>query len=93
MKGYLLDRHLIDLENNRFEIFPLVGRFMIGTAILWPHGEVFHIIEVGGPKIKDVLLLLIHPITLTASILILCMAILVLRVGRTRISESDPVEA
>jgi phosphate starvation-inducible membrane PsiE len=98
--------------------------------------EVFHIIEAGGPKIKDVLLLFIylelgamvgiyfktkrlpvryliyiavtaltrvlaidvkemsdlHMITLTGSILLLCIAILVLRVGSSRYSESDPVE-
>lgn len=137
MKHYLLDRNLIDLGNKMFEVFHLVGLFVIGTAILWASWtEVFHIIEAGGPKIKDVLLLFIylelgamvgiyfktkrlpvryliyiavtaltrvlaidikemsdiHMITLTAAILILCVAVLVLRVGSTRFSEHDPVE-
>ncbi|MCB1800932.1 MAG: phosphate-starvation-inducible PsiE family protein [Gammaproteobacteria bacterium] len=33
-----------------------------------------------------------HMITLTAAILILCVAVLVLRVGSSRFNESDPVE-
>lgn len=33
-----------------------------------------------------------HMITLTAAILILCLAVLVLRIGSTRFAETDPVE-
>lgn len=33
-----------------------------------------------------------HMITLTAAILILCVAVLVLRIGSSRFNESDPVE-
>jgi phosphate starvation-inducible membrane PsiE len=137
MTHHVLDKKLVDLGNKLFEIFHLVGLFVIGTAILWASwAEVIHIISQGGPKIKDVLLLFIylelgamvgiyfqtkrlpvryliyiavtaltrvlaidikemsdmHMITLTAAILILCVAVLVLRVGSTRFSESDPVE-
>jgi phosphate starvation-inducible membrane PsiE len=137
MRNYLLDKNLITLGNKMFEAFHLLGLFVIGTAILWASWmEVFHIIEAGGPKIKDVLLLFIylelgamvgiyfktkrlpvryliyiavtaltrvlaidvkemsdiHMITLTGSILLLCIAILVLRIGSTRFSEADQVE-
>jgi phosphate starvation-inducible membrane PsiE len=137
MTHHVLDKKLVDLGNKLFEIFHLVGLFVIGTAILWASwAEVIHIISQGGPKIKDVLLLFIylelgamvgiyfqtkrlpvryliyiavtaltrvlaidikdmsdmHMITLTGAILILCVAVLVLRVGSTRFSESDPVE-
>ncbi|MGD1984678.1 MAG: phosphate-starvation-inducible PsiE family protein [Chromatiaceae bacterium] len=137
MKNYLLDKNLITLGNKMFEAFHLLGLFVIGTAILWASWmEVFHIIELGGPKIKDVLLLFIylelgamvgiyfktkrlpvryliyiavtaltrvlaidvkemsdiHMITLTGSILLLCVAILVLRIGSTRYAEADQVE-
>jgi phosphate starvation-inducible membrane PsiE len=136
-KPYLLDRDLIDVGNKMFEAFHLVGLFVIGTAILWASwAEVFHIIEAGGPKIKDVLLLFIylelgamvgiyfkthrlpvryliyiavtaltrvlaidikemsdiHMITLTGAILLLCLSILVLRVGSTRFAEPDTEE-
>jgi len=137
MTHHVLDKKLIDLGNKLFEIFHLIGLFVIGTAILWASwAEVISIISQGGPKIKDVLLLFIylelgamvgiyfqtkrlpvryliyiavtaltrvlaidikemsdmHMISLTAAILILCLAVLVLRVGSSRFSESDPVE-
>jgi protein PsiE len=137
MKHYLLDKNLIEFGNKMFEAMHLVGLFVIGTAIIWASWtEVFHIIEAGGPKIKDVLLLFIylelgamvgiyfktkrlpvryliyiavtaltrvlaidvkemsdiHMITLTGAILLLCVAILVLRIGSTRFSEKDQIE-
>lgn len=137
MTHYVLDKKLVDLGNKLFEIFHLIGLFVIGTAILWASwAEVIHIISQGGPKIKDVLLLFIylelgamvgiyfqtkrlpvryliyiavtaltrvlaidikemsdmHMISLTAAILILCLSVLVLRIGSTRFSEHDPVE-
>jgi phosphate starvation-inducible membrane PsiE len=43
------------------EGFHLVGLFVVGASILWASwAEVFHIIEVGGPRIKDILLLFIY---------------------------------
>lgn len=120
-----------------FEIFHLIGLFVIGTSILWASwAEVFHIIAQGGPKIKDVLLLFIylelgamvgiyfqtkrlpvryliyiavtaltrvlavdikemsdmHMVSLTAAILLLCIAVLVLRIGSSRFAEADSVE-
>ena len=43
------------------ESFHLIGLFVIGAAIVWASwAEVFHIIERGGPGIKDVLLLFIY---------------------------------
>ena len=43
------------------EGFHIVGLFVIGAAILWASwAEVFHIIEEGGPRIKDILLLFIY---------------------------------
>lgn len=137
MTNHVLDKKLIDLGNKLFEVFHLIGLFVIGAAILWASwSEVISIISQGGPKIKDVLLLFIylelgamvgiyfqtkrlpvryliyiavtaltrvlaidikemsdmHMITLTAAILILCLAVLVLRIGSSRFAESDPVE-
>ena len=137
MTHHVLDKKLIDLGNKLFEIFHLIGLFVIGTAILWASwAEVIEIISQGGPKIKDVLLLFIylelgamvgiyfqtkrlpvryliyiavtaltrvlaidikemsdmHMISLTAAILILCVSVLVLRIGSTRFSEADPIE-
>ena len=43
------------------EGFHLLGLFVVGASIIWASwAEVFHIIEMGGPKIKDVLLLFIY---------------------------------
>lgn len=43
------------------DVFHLVGLFVIGASILWASwSEVLQIIEHGGPKIKDVLLLFIY---------------------------------
>ena len=43
------------------EGFHLLGLFVVGASILWASwAEVFHIIEMGGPTIKDVLLLFIY---------------------------------
>jgi phosphate starvation-inducible membrane PsiE len=124
MTHHVLDKKLVDLGNKLFEIFHLVGLFVIGTAILWASwAEVIHIISQGGPKIKDVLLLFIYLelgamvgiyfqtkrlpvryliyIAVTALTRVLAIDIkdmsdmhmvLVLRVGSTRFSESDPVE-
>jgi phosphate starvation-inducible membrane PsiE len=137
MTHHLLDKKLIDLGNKLFEVFHLVGLFVIGAAIVWASwAEVIKIISHGGPEIKDVLLLFIylelgamvgiyfqtkrlpvryllyiavtaltrvlaidikemsdiHMITLTAAILILCLAVLVLRIGSTRFGEPDSVE-
>ena len=134
----ILGKRLTDIGNIVFELFHLLGLFVIGTAIVWASWtEVFHIIEQGGPQIKDVLLLFIylelgamvgiyfqtkrlpvryliyiavtaltrvlaidikemsdiHMITLTGAILLLCLAILVLRVGSTRFGEKDSVES
>jgi protein PsiE len=120
-----------------FEIFHLIGLFVIGVSILWASWmEVLEIIAHGGPEIKDVLLLFIylelgamvaiyfkthrlpvryliyiavtaltrvlaidikemsdiHMITLTGAILLLCVSILVLRVGSTRFDDQDRME-
>ncbi|MCB1773195.1 MAG: phosphate-starvation-inducible PsiE family protein [Gammaproteobacteria bacterium] len=57
----VLDKKLFDLGNKLFEIFHLIGLFVIGAAIVWASWvEVFDIIAQGGPKIKDVLLLFIY---------------------------------
>ncbi|MDJ0738691.1 MAG: phosphate-starvation-inducible PsiE family protein [Gammaproteobacteria bacterium] len=137
MSEPILGKRLITFGNLLFELFHLLGLFVIGTAIVWASWvEVFAIIAQGGPKIKDVLLLFIylelgamvgiyfktkrlpvryliyiavtaltrvlaidikemsdiHIFTLTGAILILCIAILVLRVGSSRFSESDQLE-
>ncbi len=43
------------------EGFHLVGLFIIGAAIVWATWEeVLHIIELGGPRIKDILLLFMY---------------------------------
>ncbi|MCB1786628.1 MAG: phosphate-starvation-inducible PsiE family protein [Chromatiaceae bacterium] len=61
MTQHVLDEKLINLGNKLFEIFHLVGLFVIGAAIVWASWvEVFDIIAQGGPKIKDVLLLFIY---------------------------------
>ena len=61
MTQNVLDKKLTDLGNKLFELFHLVGLFVIGTSILWASWlEVFEIISHGGPKIKDVLLLFIY---------------------------------
>ena len=115
--------------NVMVEIFHLVGLFVIGAAIVWASAaEIVEIIEHGGPRIKDNLLLFIylelgamvgiyfktkrlpvrfliyiaitaltrvlainvktmsdwHMIAITASILILALAVLVIRVGSDR---------
>lgn len=135
MNQSVLDKKLIDLGNKLFEIFHLVGLFVIGASIVWASwAEVLKIIAHGGPEIKDVLLLFIylelgamvgiyfqtkhlpvryliyiavtaltrvltidikemsdtHMITLTAAILILSLAVLVLRVGSTRFGDPEP---
>jgi len=137
MSEHLLDQKIVSLGNKMFELFHLVGLFVIGAAIVWASwAEVFEIISQGGPKIKDVLLLFIylelgamvgiyfqtkrlpvryliyiavtaltrvlaidiktmsdeHMITLTGAILILCLAVLILRIGSSRFNEQDPVE-
>lgn len=137
MSEPVLSPKLTELGNKLFEMFHLLGLFVIGTSILWASWvEVFEIIGHGGPKIKDVLLLFIylelgamvgiyfqtkhlpvryliyiavtaltrvlaidikemsdmHMITLSAAILILCLAVLVLRFGSSRFNERDPVE-
>jgi phosphate starvation-inducible membrane PsiE len=134
MSEPILDKKLTDLGNKMFELFHLLGLFVIGSAIVWASWtEVFEIIAHGGPKIKDVLLLFIylelgamvgiyfqtkrlpvryllyiavtaltrvlaidikemsdiHMITLTGAILILCVAILVLRIGSTKFGGHD----
>ena len=61
MTQHVLDEKLINLGNKLFEIFHLVGLFVIGAAIVWASWvEVFDIIAQGGPKIQDVLLLFIY---------------------------------
>lgn len=43
------------------DLFHMFGLFIIGAAIVWASwAEVFHIIEAGGPGIKDILLLFIY---------------------------------
>ncbi len=43
------------------EIFHLVGLFVIGAAIVWASvAEIIEIIDQGGPRIKDILLLFIY---------------------------------
>ena len=136
MTQHHIDAKLIDLGNKMFEIFHLVGLFVIGTSILWASwAEVLEIISHGGPKIKDVLLLFIylelgamvgiyfqtkhlpvryliyiavtaltrvlavdikemsdfHMITLSAAILVLSLAVLVLRIGSSRFGEKETV--
>ena len=50
-----------DFGDQLVEAFHLVGLFVVGAAILWASWvEVFHIIEHGGPGIKDILLLFIY---------------------------------
>ncbi len=111
------------------EVFHLVGLFVIGASIVWASWiEVLTIVDHGGPKIKDILLLFIylelgamvgiyfktkrlpvryliyiavtaltriltidakemsdtHMLVVTASILILCLAVLVVRYGSTK---------
>lgn len=52
---------LSEIGNMLFEVFHVIGLFVIGAAILWASWvEVFEIIAHGGPKIKDVLLLFIY---------------------------------
>jgi len=134
MSEPVLEKRLTDVGNRMFELFHLLGLFVVGTSILWASWvEVFAIIAQGGPKIKDVLLLFIylelgamvgiyfqtkrlpvryllyiavtaltrvlaidikemsdvHMITLTGAILILCLAILVLRIGSTKFGSHD----
>ena len=134
MTQHHIDAKLIDLGNKMFEVFHLVGLFVIGTSILWASwAEVLEIISHGGPKIKDVLLLFIylelgamvgiyfqtkhlpvryliyiavtaltrvlavdikemsdfHMITLSAAILVLSLAVLVLRIGSSRFGEKE----
>ncbi len=130
----ILDQKLTDLGNKLFEIFHLIGLFVIGASIVWASWmEVIEIIAHGGPKIKDILLLFIylelgamvgiyfqtkhlpvryliyiavtaltrvlaidikemsdeHMLTMTAAILILSLAVLVLRIGSTRFGDKD----
>lgn len=125
---------ITEIGNILFEMFHLVGLFVIGAAIIWASWmEVFTIIGHGGPTIKDVLLLFIylelgamvgiyfktkhlpvryliyiavtaltrvlaidikemtdmHILTMTAAILILSLAILVLRIGSTRFGDRE----
>lgn len=129
MSAPVIDKKLIDIGNKLFEYFHLAGLFIIGASIVWASWiEVFEIIEHGGPKIKDVLLLFIylelgamvgiyfqtkhlpvryliyiavtaltrvlavdikemtdhHMITMTAAILLLCLSVLVLRIGSAK---------
>ena len=50
-----------EFGNVLVEGFHLLGLFIVGASILWASwAEVFHIIEQGGPTIKDVLLLFIY---------------------------------
>jgi phosphate starvation-inducible membrane PsiE len=43
------------------EGFHLVGLFIIGAAIVWATWEeVLHIVDLGGPRIKDILLLFMY---------------------------------
>ena len=43
------------------EGFHLIGLFVIGAAIVWATWEeVLHIIDLGGPRIKDILLLFMY---------------------------------
>ncbi len=43
------------------DFFHLIGLFVIGASIVWASwAEVIHIIDQGGPKIKDILLLFIY---------------------------------
>ncbi len=130
----ILDQKLTDLGNKLFEIFHLIGLFVIGASIVWASWmEVIEIIAHGGPKIKDILLLFIylelgamvgiyfqtkhlpvryliyiavtaltrvlaidikemsdeHMLTMTAAILILSLAVLVLRIGSTRFGDKE----
>jgi len=54
--------HMVEnVGDSLFEVFHLVGLFVVGASILWASwAEVIHIIQAGGPKIKDVLLLFIY---------------------------------
>ncbi len=61
MSEPLIGRKLSEIGNLLFEVFHMIGLFVIGAAILWASWvEVFEIIAHGGPKIKDVLLLFIY---------------------------------
>lgn len=61
MSEPVIGSKLTEIGNKLFEVFHLVGLFVIGAAILWASWvEVFEIIAHGGPKIKDVLLLFIY---------------------------------
>jgi phosphate starvation-inducible membrane PsiE len=56
-----LIKRVEDLGDRLAEAFHLVGLFVVGVAILWASwAEVFHIIHVGGPRIKEILLLFIY---------------------------------
>lgn len=129
-----LEKKILHVGDLMVEYFHMIGLFVIGAAIIWASWiEVFTMIEHGGPKIKDILLLFIylelgamvgiyfqtkhlpvrfliyiaitaltrvlaidikemsdmHILALTASILVLCLSVLVLRVGSTRFSSQE----
>jgi phosphate starvation-inducible membrane PsiE len=61
VRRYLLDKKLEEFGIKLFEAFHLFGLFVIGAAIVWASWmEVLHIFEIGGPQIKDILLLFIY---------------------------------
>ena len=61
MSESAVDKKIIAVGNKMFEMFHLVGLFVIGTAIVWASWvEIVEIIAHGGPEIKDVLLLFIY---------------------------------
>lgn len=61
MSQPVLDKKLIELGNKMFEIFHLIGLFVIGASVVWASwAELIEIIGHGGPGIKDVLLLFIY---------------------------------
>ena len=61
MSEPVLGQKITALGNLPFEMFHLVGLFVIGMSIVWASWvEVLEIIAHGGPEIKDVLLLSIY---------------------------------
>lgn len=61
MSEPLFGQKFTALGNALFEIFHLIGLFVIGITIVWASWiEVLKIIAHGGPEIKDVLLLFIY---------------------------------
>jgi len=60
----MTEKHVEHIEQwgtRLVDLFHMFGLFVIGAAIVWASwAEVVHIIQEGGPRIKDILLLFIY---------------------------------